>query len=154
MFKSVSGAPFNSVPYRQVSQLRADLLAGRIHAFFGAGAELVALVQQGKLKALAYSGVTRHPALPQIPTVIESGLPQLALSDWVGIVAPTGTPAESIKKLNAAISEAQASPEVQTTFAKLGWDAKIGSSQEFASFLAAEAQKWPPLVKAAGLKPD
>jgi tripartite-type tricarboxylate transporter receptor subunit TctC len=156
MFKAVSGAPFNGVPYRQLPQLTSDLLAGRIHAYFGTGTQdRFSLVQQGRLKALAYTGVTRHPTLPQIPTVTEIGLPQLAsIQDWMGIVAPAGTPPEAIRTLNAAINAALACSEVRATFTKLGWDAKIASPQESATFLAAEVKKWAPLVKAAGLEPD
>ena len=156
IFKTVSGAPFNSVPYRQAAQLRADLLAGRIQAYFSAGAELVALVQQGKLKALAYTGVERHPDLPQVPTVIEAGLPQLALnpSDWTGIVAPAGTPPAVISTLNAAINESLHAPEVRANIARQGGTVKLTSPSEFAAFVAAEAKKWPPLVTAARLKAD
>jgi tripartite-type tricarboxylate transporter receptor subunit TctC len=156
LFKAVSGAPINSVPYRQVSQLNSDLLGGRIQALFGAGAGLVSLVQQEKMKALAYTGVTRYAALPQVPTVIESGLPQLALnpSDWTGVVAPAGTPANAIDTLNAAINSSLKSPEIQASIAQQGGEARIVSPQEFAAFLAAEANKWPPLVRAAGMKPE
>jgi tripartite-type tricarboxylate transporter receptor subunit TctC len=154
-FKSLAGAPFNIIPYRQFSQLTADLMAGRIHALFNTSPALVSLVKEGKLKALAYTGATRSPALPQVPTVTEIGLPQLAsIQVWLGIVAPAGTPSEIIKTLNTAINETLASSEVQATFEKLGWDPKIGSPQEFASFLASEVEKWPPLVTEAGLKPD
>lgn len=156
IFKAASGAQFNSVPYRQPPQLVGDLLAGRIHIFFGAGAGLVSLIQEGKLKALAYTGVTRYAALQRVPTVIESGLPQLALnpSDWTGIVAPAGTPPDVIEKLNKAINESLASPEVQANIAQQGMDVKITSPQEFIAFLAAEAKKWSPLVAMAGLKPE
>ena len=154
-FKAISGAPFNGVPYRQISQLTADLLAGRVHAYFGTGAGPISLVQQGKLKALAYTGVARNPTLPQVLTVTEIGLPQLAtIQDWMGVVAPAGTPPGAIKTLNAAINAALASSEVQTVFTTLGWDAKVASPQELATFLAAEVKKWPPLVKAAGLEPE
>jgi tripartite-type tricarboxylate transporter receptor subunit TctC len=156
IFKTVSGAPFNSVPYRQAAQLRADLLAGRIQAYFSAGADLVAMVQQGKLKALAYTGVGRHPDLPQVPTVIEAGLPQLALnpSDWTGIVAPAGTPPAVIGALSAAINESLHAPEVRANIARQGGTVKLTSPSEFAAFVAAEAKKWPPLVTAARLKAD
>jgi tripartite-type tricarboxylate transporter receptor subunit TctC len=156
IFKTVSGAPFNSVPYRQAAQLRADLLAGRIQAYFSAGADLVAMVQQGKLKALAYTGVGRHPDLPQVPTVIEAGLPQLALnpSDWTGIVAPAGTPPAVIGALSAAINESLHVPEVRANIARQGGTVKLTSPSEFAAFVAAEAKKWPPLVTAARLKAD
>jgi tripartite-type tricarboxylate transporter receptor subunit TctC len=154
-FKSVTDAPFNVIPYRQFSQLTADLMAGRIHALFNTSPALVSLVKEGRLKALAYTGATRSPALPQVPTVSEIGLPQLAsIRVWLGIVAPAGTPPQTIKKLNAAINEALASSDVQATFAKLGWDPKITSPQEFATFLASEVEKWPLLVKEAGLRPD
>jgi tripartite-type tricarboxylate transporter receptor subunit TctC len=156
IFKTVSGAPFNNVPYRQAAQLRADLLGGRIQAYFSAGAELVALVQQGKLKALAYTGVGRHPDLPEVPTVIEAGLPQLAFnpSDWTGIVAPAGTPAGAISALSAAINESLHTPEVRANIARQGGTVKLTSPSEFAAFVAAEAKKWPPLVTAARLKAD
>lgn len=156
LFKTSSGAAFNSVPYRQTPQLIADLLGDRIQVYFGAGAGLVSLVQQRKVKALAYTGVTRYPALPQVPTVIEEGLPQLALNpgDWTGIVAPTGTPENVINTLNVAINSSLKSPEIQASIAQQGGEAQVVSPQEFALFLAAEAKKWPPLVRAAGLKPE
>ncbi len=156
IFKTVSDAPFNSVPYRQAGPLRADLLGGRIQANFSAGAELVGLVQQGKLKALAYTGVERHPDLPQVPTLVEAGLPQLAFnpSDWTGIVAPAGTPATVIGALNAAINESLHTPEVRANITRQGGAVKLTSPSEFAAFVAAEARKWPPLVTAAGLKAD
>jgi tripartite-type tricarboxylate transporter receptor subunit TctC len=156
LFKRHSGAKLNSVPYRQNAQLVADLLAGRIHVFFGTGAGPLALVQQGKLKALAYTGVTRHAALPLVPTVIEAGLPELAFnpSDWTGILAPAGTPTDVIDKLNAAINGSLTSPEIQTRIAQQGADVRISSAQKFAAFLAAEAKKWPPRVNAAGMTPE
>ena len=156
LLRTSSGAPMNSVPYRQVPQLISDLLGDRIQAFFGAGAGLVSLVQQGKVKVLAYTGVTRYPTLPQVPTVIEVGLPQLALnpSDWTGIVAPAGTPAKIVDTLNAAINSSLKSSEIQASIAQQGGEAQVVSPQQFAAFLAAESKKWPPLVKQAGLKPD
>ena len=156
IFTTASGAPFNSVPYRQVGQLRADLVAGRIHANFGAGAELVALVRQGKVKALAYTGVERYPDLPDVPTVIEAGLPQLALnpSDWTEIVAPAGTPAAVISTLNAAINDSLQAPDVRANVARQGGTVKLSSPSELAAFLVAEARKWPPLVTAARLKAE
>jgi tripartite-type tricarboxylate transporter receptor subunit TctC len=156
MFKTTSGAPLNSVPYRQVAQLRADLMAGRVHAFFGAGAEVVALVQQGKLKALAYTGTERYAALPDVPTIAEVGLPQLALnpSDWTGIVAPAGTPPAVINTLNAAINGSLNLPDVRANVARIGGEVRLATPSELPAFVAAEVKKWPPLVRAAGLKAD
>lgn len=156
IFKSAAGAPLNSVPYRQVAQLNADILAGRLQAWFTAGAGSISLIQQGKLKALAYTGATRHPALPQVPTMIESGLPQLALgpSDWTGLVAPAATPKDAVDKLNAAIGASLRSPAVNANITQQGYEPMIRSPQELAAFLAAEATKWPPLVRAAGMQPE
>ena len=109
------------------------------------------MVQQGQLKALAYTGVERHPDLPQVPTVIEAGLPQLALNpgDWTGIVAPAGTPPVVISALSAAINEILELPEVRANIARQGGTVKRTSPSEFTAFVAAEARKWPPLVTAA-----
>lgn len=156
LFKASAAAPFNTVPYRQVSQLMADLLSGRIHAFFGAGASLVSLVQQGKLKALAYTGTSRYAALPLVPTVAEAGLPQLALnpSDWTGVVAPVGTPPAVIDTLNVAIKDSLGAVEVRAGIAQHGGEVSLSTPSQFAAFLAVEIKKWPPLVKQAGLKPN
>jgi tripartite-type tricarboxylate transporter receptor subunit TctC len=155
LFKSASGAPLNSVPYRQMAQLRSDLLADRIQAYFGAGAGLIAMIKQGKLKALVFTGATRHPALPQVPTAGESGLPQLRLnpSDWTGILAPAGTPSEAIRTLNAAVDDGLKAPDVQAALRREGEEAMAMTPAQFAIFLAAEAKKWPPLVKTAGIVP-
>ncbi len=153
LFKAASGARLNAIPYRQTSQLIGDLLAGRLQAFFGAGANLVSLVQKGKLKALAYTGTARYTALPEVPTVVECGLPQLALkpSDWTGILAPAGTPSDVIAKLNLETNQVLQLPDVQASIRRQGGEPMITSPQEFAAFLAAEAKKWPPLVAAAGM---
>jgi tripartite-type tricarboxylate transporter receptor subunit TctC len=155
LFKSASGAPLNSIPYRQMTQLRSDLLGGRIHAYFGAGAALISLIEQGKLKPLIYTGEARHPALPQVPTAIESGMPSLTLSpsDWVGILAPAGTPPAVIDTLNGVINAGLNSPELQANLRHEGDEAQITSPREFATFLAAEAVKWPRLMKATGMAP-
>lgn len=154
MLKAVSGAPFGSIPYRQVPQLMSDLLAGRIQGFFGSGSALISLVQKGKLKAVAYTGVTRSAALPNVSTVVEAGLPQLALnpSDWTGILAPAGTPKDVVEKLNAAVNAILASTQLQARIRQEGGEPKIASPADFAAFLAVETKKWPPLVKTAGMK--
>jgi tripartite-type tricarboxylate transporter receptor subunit TctC len=156
ILKSASGAPLTAVPYRQLAPLRADLLAGRVQANFSAGADLVAMVRQGQLKALAYTGRERHPDLPQVPTVIEAELPQLALDpgDWTGIVAPAGTPTVVVDALNAAINEILEMPDVRANIALQGGTVKRTTHSEFAAFVAAEAKKWPPLVTAAKLQAD
>jgi tripartite-type tricarboxylate transporter receptor subunit TctC len=155
-FKLTTGAPLNSVPYHQLSQLSADLMAGRIQAIFSIAPGLVAAVREGKLKALVYAGTARHPALKDVPTVAEAGLPDLTLepSDWVGIVAPAGTRPEIVQTLNTAINDILKSDEVRATFSKLGWRVTATTPEEFGAFLSSELVKWPRLAKAAGFKPN
>jgi tripartite-type tricarboxylate transporter receptor subunit TctC len=156
MLRMATGADFNSVPYRQTPQLVTDLLAGRIQLYFAAGEPLVSLIKEGKLKAYAFTGIKRDPSFPAVPTMGEAGLPQLTFnaSDWTGFLAPAGTPTELIDRLNAAINDNLKSAETKASLVKLGWEARISTPAEFAAFLAADAQKWPPIVKVSGMKGD
>ena len=106
--------------------------------------------------SLVPSGVTRHPDLPDVPTVIEAGLPQLAFDPdvCIGLLAPAGTPAVVVDKLNFAANESLKAPETLASFAKLGIAPKSSSPREFAAFLTEEARKWPPILKASGVKPE
>src|SRR5262245_40250309 len=156
MLKMATGADFNSVPYRQNPQLVTDLLAGRIQLYFSAGEPMISMINEGKLKAYAMTGVRRDTALPNVPTMAEAGLPQLTFnaSDWTGILAPAGTRADLIGRLNVAINDGLKSAEVKAGLVKLGWEAQISTPAEFATFLAADSEKWPPIVRASGLKGD
>jgi tripartite-type tricarboxylate transporter receptor subunit TctC len=155
-FKAITGVDINSVPYRGGAQAISDMLGDRIHMNFGTTATLLALIRQGNVRVLAYTGVTRHPDLPAVPTVIEAGLPQLAFNPdvCIGLLAPAGTPAAVVDKLNLAANESLKSPETLASFAKLGIAPASSSPQEFAAFLVAEARKWPPILKASGVKPE
>jgi tripartite-type tricarboxylate transporter receptor subunit TctC len=123
---------------------------------FGTTATLLPLIQQGKVRAIAFTGVKRSVELPDVPTMIESGIPQLGFNpdNWTALAAPAGTPPAIIARLHAAVGESLAAPELKASFARLGFDALIKRPQELDSFIAAEARKWPPIVKAAGLMPE
>jgi tripartite-type tricarboxylate transporter receptor subunit TctC len=156
MLKMASGADFNSVPYRQNPQLVNDLLGGIIQLYFAAGEPMISMIQQGKLKAYAFTAEKRDPTLPDVPTMAEAGLPQLTFgaSDWTGILAPAGTRPEVIGRLNNAINESLRSRETTASLSKLGWQVRISTPAEFAAFLAADADRWPPIVRASGLHGD
>jgi tripartite-type tricarboxylate transporter receptor subunit TctC len=117
---------------------------------------LLPLIQDGKVRPLAFTGHTRSPELPDVPTMIESGLPQVGFNPdvWLGIFAPAGTPTDVVGKLNSEINESLKSRELRATLAKLGYELKMTTPQEFAIFLEVERQKWPPLLAAAGLKAE
>ncbi len=152
-FKQATGTEIASIPYRGGEQARADLLGGRIHINIAPVPSLLPLILDGKARPLAFTGLTRSPDLPDVPTMTESGLPQVGFYPdvWIGILAPAGTPAAVIGRLNAAINDSLQSSEMTASLARLGHEAKMTTPGEFADFLEAERQKWPPLLKAAGL---
>ena len=154
--KIAAGADIRSIPYRGGAQAIADMLGDRIDMNFGATSTLLPLIREGKLRAIAFTGADRSPDLPEVPTIAESGFPQLAFAPdaWTGILAPAATPAPIVTRLNAAINASLASPELRASLTKLGYEPKSTSPQEFAAFLDAEMRKWPPIVQAAGLKAD
>jgi tripartite-type tricarboxylate transporter receptor subunit TctC len=156
MLRMETGADFNSVPYRQTPQLVSDFVAGRVQVYFNAGEPLATMIREGKIKAYAVTGASRDANLANVPTMAEAGLPRMTVnpSDWTGLLAPAGTPPAVIQKLNAAINDAVKSAETQAALAKLGSGSKLVTPQEFAAFVSADAAKWPPIVKAAGLKVD
>jgi tripartite-type tricarboxylate transporter receptor subunit TctC len=153
-FKVVTGTEIASIPYKGGAQAVTDMLGGRIDMIFGTTATLLPLIQQGKVRALAVTTQKRSKDLPGVPTMIESGLPQLALIFSAGLLAPAGTPGEIIFRLNTEINEAMRAPELEASMAKLGFEPQIWSPQEYAAFLAEEARRWPPIVKAAGVKAE
>ncbi len=155
-FKQVTGLDLLSVPFRGGEQARAELLGGRVHINMAPVSTLLALVQDGRARALAFTGPARSPDLPDVPTMTESGLPQVGYDPdaWVGILAPANTPPAIVNRLNAAMNESLKSPEMETLARKLGYERKITTPQEFAAFLAREREKWPPLIIAAGIQPN
>src|SRR5262245_16144563 len=153
-FKSVTGTDIASIPYKGGAQAITDLLGGRIDMNFGTTATLLPLIRQGRIRALAVTTQTRARDLPEVPTMIESGLPQLALTFSAGLLAPAGTPPAIVDKLNAEINAAMATPELAAGMAKLGFEPQIWTVADYAAFLAEEARRWPPLVKASGVKPE
>jgi tripartite-type tricarboxylate transporter receptor subunit TctC len=153
-FKAVTGTDIASIPYKGGAQAITDTLGGRIQMNFGTTATLLPLIQQGKVRALAVTTRTRSKDLPDVPTMVESGLPELALIFSAGLLAPAGTPADIIHKLNVETNEAMRTPELTASMAKLGFEPQLWSTQDYAAFLADEMRRWPPIVKAAGVKPE
>jgi tripartite-type tricarboxylate transporter receptor subunit TctC len=153
-FKVVTGTNIASIPYRGGAQAVTDMLGGRIHMNFGTQATLLPLIQQGRIRALAVTTETRSRQLPDVPTMIESGLPQLAVAFSAGIMAPAGTPEPIIETLNHAMNEAMKTPEMIAAMAKLGFDPMDWSAQQYGAYLREEAKRWPPIVKASGVQPE
>lgn len=151
-FKQLTGADILSVPYKGGAAAMPDFLGGRIQMLLPTPATTLPLIREGKLRAIAITSAARSPDLPDVPTMIEAKLPSLTLDFWAGILAPAGTPAEIIDKLNAAINDALRSPEMKESMKRLGFDAKIGSPQDFSTFIAEELPRWAEIVKSTGAK--
>jgi tripartite-type tricarboxylate transporter receptor subunit TctC len=155
-FKVVAGIDVVSVPYRGGEQVRIDLLGGRIHINFAPVSNVLAMIQQGGVRPLAVTSAGRDANLPDVPTMTESGYPQVGFHPdvWQAVVAPAGTPSAVVEKLNAEFNESIKAPDVQATLAKLGFNPMTSSPQEFRAFLAAQIEKWPPVLKAANVQPQ
>jgi tripartite-type tricarboxylate transporter receptor subunit TctC len=153
-FMQATGIEVLSIPYRGGEGARADILGGRVHINVAPVPQLVPLIRDGKLRPIAYTGARRSPHLPDVPTMTESGLPQVGFHPdvWMGIFAPAGTPATIVDRLNREVNAVLASPEMAPTLTQFGYETKITTPAEFATFFAAELRKWPPILTGVGLK--
>ena len=152
--KQATGIDIVSIPYRGGDQARADLLGGRVQMNIAPLAAMLPLIQEGKVRPLAFTGPARSVDLPDVPTTKEAGFPTVGYDPdvWLGILGPPGTPAVVVEKINAAVNEALKTGEVQAAFKRLGFEAKGGTPQEFTALLDDELKKWPALLASAGIK--
>jgi tripartite-type tricarboxylate transporter receptor subunit TctC len=151
MFKQLSAADVQIIPYKGGAAALPDFLGGRIQMLNPTPSTSIPLIRDGRMRALAITSPARIAELPDVPTVREVGLPALTLEFWAGVLAPAGTPPEIVGKLNAAINETLRSPEMKESMAKIGFDAKIGSPQDFAAFIAEEIPRWAEIVNSTGV---
>jgi tripartite-type tricarboxylate transporter receptor subunit TctC len=152
MLKLAAGINIVHVPYRGAGQSVTDLLAGQVQMIFETTAILLPHVEGAKLRALAVATEARSPRLPEVPTTAESGYPKIIASFWSGLLAPTGTPAAIVERLNAAANEILKSKEAQAGLARLGAEARIGAARDFAAFIAAETPRWAAIASETGIK--
>jgi tripartite-type tricarboxylate transporter receptor subunit TctC len=155
-FKQAAGIDVVDVPYRGGEQARADLLGGRVHINIAPVPQLLPLIHDGKVRPIAYTGPRRSPDLPEVATMTESGFPQVGFNPdvWMGLFAPAGTPLAIVDKLNREVNAVLQSAEMAPALKRFGYEVKITSPAEFGAFFAAELRKWPPLLRAAGIKPQ
>jgi len=151
-FKRAAGINIVPVFYRGMNQAITDLLAGQMDIVFDSPAPLAHLIADGKVRALVGLGAQRMAMLPDVPTMTESGLPDIQIVTWNGLVAPAGTPDEVVSRLNASINDALKSPAIRDTLLKLSSEPLGGSPQEFTSFVAVESKKWSEIIRLAGVK--
>jgi tripartite-type tricarboxylate transporter receptor subunit TctC len=153
LFKMMAGVDIVHVPYRGGGPALVDLLGGQVQMMFGVLASSIEYIRAGKLRPLAVSTAMRVETLPDVPTVGDF-LPGYEASDWYGICAPKGTPAEIIGKLNTEINAGLADPKLKARLADLGGIVLAGSPAEFGKLIADETDKWGKVVRAAHMKPE
>ena len=154
LFKSVTGAPITHVPYKGSGPAVADLVGGRVQIMFDAPPSLIAHIRSGKLRVLAAASESRNRLLPEAPTFAELGHPKVSVSLWYGLLAPAGTPAAAITRLNTEVNKIVQSPEVRDRLLAQGAEPMTGTPQAFGEFMRAEMAKWAPVVRQAGVKLD
>jgi tripartite-type tricarboxylate transporter receptor subunit TctC len=152
MFKQRLGLDVVHIPYKGGGPSVQAVVAGEAQFSFENPASSLPLVQAGNVRALASTSDSRGAQTPDLPTMIEAGVPDFTSVSFTAVVAPAGTPAAIVGKLNAAINESLNSSEVAGTLVKLSVDAKAASPEEFAAFLARERDKWTTVVRAAGMQ--
>jgi tripartite-type tricarboxylate transporter receptor subunit TctC len=155
LFKTMTGVQMAHIPYKGSAPALADLVGGQVQLMFDNLPSSLALIKAGKLKPLAVTSAQRSAALPDVPTVAESGLPGFEASSWFGLLAPAGTPKDVVAKLNGEVAKWLATPEAKEKLASQGAIVSTGlTPDDFTRHIAAETVKWQKVVKDSGAKID
>jgi tripartite-type tricarboxylate transporter receptor subunit TctC len=154
MFKVMAGIRITHVPYKAAGPAVNDLLAGHIPLMFGPSPVVIPMVQSGRLRPLAYTGTSRSPQLPNVPTVDESGIRGYVASGWYGLYGPRAMPPAIVAKLAAAVQRIVQMPDIRERFAALNLEPVGSTPQAFAVFLKEDLQRYARIAKAAGIDPQ
>jgi tripartite-type tricarboxylate transporter receptor subunit TctC len=154
LMKSMTGIDIRHIPYKGIVAAMPDLFAGRVTMIFAPISIVLPAVREGKLRALAVTSLKRSSAMPEVPTIDESGVPGFEATLWAGLVAPAGTPATIVRKLHAETAKALAQRDLRAKFAELGMEVIGNSPDEFAAVIQSEMPKWAKLIRESGIKAD
>lgn len=151
LFEDVAGIDTVSVPYKGTALLVTDLIGGQLHYALDTPVTSIPHLKSGKLRGIAVASAKRSSAMPDVPTMVEAGLP-FEISAWLGILAPAGTPKEIVSKLNAEINKILQMPDVRERLAASALEPGGGDSEQFAAIIKADLARWPAIVKKANVK--
>jgi tripartite-type tricarboxylate transporter receptor subunit TctC len=154
LFEAMTGTYMVHIPYRGSAPALQDLVAGRVSVMFDLVLTAAPHVRSGAVRGLAVTGAKRSAALPDLPTIAESGLPGYEVSAWFAVFGPAGLPRPVVDRLNAEIARALAEPDLRQRLASQGAETLAGSPDEFAAYLKAEIAKWDKVVRDAGVRPE
>ncbi|MPM52801.1 hypothetical protein SDC9_99564 [bioreactor metagenome] len=153
-YKKVSGVSLTHIPYASPGAVFTDLMGGRTQVVFSGIAAAAPYAKDGRLRALAVMSDKRSPMLPDAPTTVELGHPELVFDTWFGLLAPKNTPADVRQKINDAVNAALNTPQVRERIVTLGFQPLGGTSDQFTKALASDIQKWAEVIKFSGAKVD
>jgi tripartite-type tricarboxylate transporter receptor subunit TctC len=142
------------IPYRGAAPALGDLMGGHIQLFLDAASGLIQPIKTGRVRAIGVASDKRLPALPDVPTFIEQGISGFTGSTWAGILAPTGTPADVVKKVSAEVSQIVKLPEVMKAFEDMGVFPSGSTPEQFGQFIVEETKKWGDVIRTAKITPD
>jgi tripartite-type tricarboxylate transporter receptor subunit TctC len=151
MFRTLAAIDFVNVPHKGGNESVQGVMGGQVDFALESPVILLSLIREGRLRALAVTSAQRKPELPDVPTMVESGIAGFVATLLTGVVAPAGTPATIVGKLNGVINETLVAPDMQDLVVRFGSQVRIGSPQEFAAFLAGESGKWANIARAASV---
>ena len=154
LFKSMAGIDLVHIPYKGSSPALTDVVSGQVAGMFVNLPPAVPLVKAGKVRALAVTTRARSPLLPEVPTVIESGVPGFETVAWFGILAPAATPKDIVARLSAEIGKIARTPEMRERLLALGAEPVGSTPEEFAAVISRDIAKWTPLARTVGIKVD
>jgi tripartite-type tricarboxylate transporter receptor subunit TctC len=154
MFKSMTGVNIVHVPYKGTVQAVADLVAGQVQLVFADMVPAMPHIKSGRLKPLAVTIAQRSPALPEVPTMIEAGVPGYNATIWWAVALPKGAETALIQRLNSELGRVVALPDVQERYASLGMTPAHSTPREVTELIRSDTQKFGPILKAAGVEPE
>jgi tripartite-type tricarboxylate transporter receptor subunit TctC len=154
LFKSIAGLYITHIPYKGGAPATVDLMGGQVDMMFEQMYAAAPSIRAGKLRALAITSKVRSPLFPNVPTMIEAGVPGFEVQNWQGLVVPAGTPAGIIKVLNETTNKALQDPTLREQMLSQGNEIGGGTPEQFAALIKSEAARWGKLVKAANIKPE
>ena len=154
LFMQLTGTRLLGVPYKGAGPAILDVASGRVNLVFASPPSSIPLIKAGRLRGLAVIGPKRLPALPDVPSARESGLPEFEVDAWYAVAAPANTPKQIVTRLNAEIQRVLQSPAVTDVLSGEGVEARTNSPEEMTNYAKSEYLRWGKIVKAAGLKPE
>ncbi|MEN9628682.1 MAG: hypothetical protein RJA10_1909 [Pseudomonadota bacterium] len=154
MFKHLAKVDLQHIPYKGSAPAMTDLLGGQVMMMFDNIPSALQHIKAGKLRALAVTGTKRDPLLPEVPTMVEAGVPGYESGVWFGLAVPAATPKDEIARINAAAIKGTKAPEFVKRMTDLGYSIIASSPEQMAAMNRAEADRWGPIVKASGAKAD